>query len=154
MESEVVADSNSESKSNSKKKEELNVSYSQLHEEEQEQPSSYLYYSMAHFECDFARTCNDGEGIFLPMVFCRPVEAECEGKSEPQADVGGSSFFPSKQFLLWLTSVPLILLLLVLFRVLGSTGEEFFSPSLELYRYENTGGIPFSKSCPRRMQLT
>ena len=149
----IIVDNNSESdsimNSSNSEKEGVNVSYLQQPEQQQhEEPlSPYLYYSVAQFECDFSQTCNDGEGIFLPMVFCSSIDAV--GASEPQVHndggstagegLGGSSYFQSKQFLLWSTSIPLILLLLVLFRVLGSTGEEFFSPALELYRYANDG---------------
>jgi len=64
-------------------------------------------------QCAFARTCNDGDGLFAPIVYCHPTWS-------PTA-------------LLWILSPPLLLFLTILFRVLGSTAEEFFSPGLELF---------------------
>ena len=64
-------------------------------------------------QCAFARTCNDGDGIFAPIVYCHPTL--------------------STQTLMILLSPPLILFLTILFRVLGSTAEEFFSPGLEMF---------------------
>lgn len=62
--------------------------------------------------CDFAKTCNDGDGLFAPVVFCHPSL--------------------STNTILWIISLPLVIYLLVLFRVLGSTAEGFFSPGLEM----------------------
>jgi hypothetical protein len=64
-------------------------------------------------QCDFAQTCNDGDGIFAPIVFCHPNLSS------------GTLIMP--------TSPPRVLFLIVLFRVLGSTAEEFFSPGLEMF---------------------
>lgn len=63
-------------------------------------------------QCDFARTCNDGDGIFVPQVWC-------------------SERYSTRSLILML-SAPLGFLLVVLFRILGSTAEEFFSPGLEM----------------------
>lgn len=59
--------------------------------------------------CDFAQTCNDGEGLFAPTIYCHD-----------NTTIWMLLLFP-----------PLILLLSVLFRILGSTAEEFFAPGLE-----------------------
>uniref|UniRef100_A0A7S3L734 Sodium/calcium exchanger membrane region domain-containing protein n=1 Tax=Amphora coffeiformis TaxID=265554 RepID=A0A7S3L734_9STRA len=67
-------------------------------------------------QCAYAQTCNDGEGIFVPAVYCSTTY--------------------SPQFLSLCWGVPLILFLLVLFRILGSTAEEFFSPGLEMMSLE------------------
>jgi len=72
--------------------------------------------SSATAKCDFARTCNDGEGIFAPVVYCHPTL--------------------STRTLMILLGAPLALFLAVLFRVLGSTAEEFFSPGLETFSLE------------------
>ena len=64
-------------------------------------------------QCAFARTCNDGDGIFAPLVYCHPTW--------------------SPRQLLLLLGPPLLLFLAVLFRILGSTAEEFFSPGLEMF---------------------
>ena len=61
--------------------------------------------------CDFARTCNEGDGLFVPLVYCHPTLP------------------PHTIFLL--LSLPLTVLLVVLFRILGSTAEEYFTPGLE-----------------------
>ena len=70
--------------------------------------------------CAYAQTCNDGDGIFVPAVYC----------SEKY----------SPRFLSLCVGLPLTLLLLVLFRILGSTAEEFFSPGLEMLSLEM--GLP------------
>ena len=64
-------------------------------------------------QCQFARTCNGGEGMWLPFVFCSEtfsVKTWC------------AILFPF--ILLWLV---------VMFRLLGSTAEDYFSPSLEYF---------------------
>lgn len=64
--------------------------------------------------CDFARTCNGGDGTFASFVFC---------KNDRLSEI---------QWCLAL-SPALLLWLVVLFRMLGSTAEDFFSPSLEMF---------------------
>ena len=64
-------------------------------------------------QCAYARTCNDGDGIFAPVIYC-------------------SEQYSSRTLIL-LLSVPMALLLIILFRILGSTAEEFFSPGLEMF---------------------
>ena len=66
--------------------------------------------------CAYAKTCNDGDGIFAPIVFCSQTY--------------------STRFLSVCLGIPLTLLLIILFRVLGSTAEEFFSPGLEMMSLE------------------
>jgi sodium/potassium/calcium exchanger 6 len=63
-------------------------------------------------QCLFSKTCNNGEGVFAPFVFCH-------------------SWAPSTYC--WLLSPLLLLWLITLFRMLGSTAEYFFSPSLEMF---------------------
>ena len=64
--------------------------------------------------CLFAQTCNNNDGFpFTSFVFC-------------------SSRFTSKELLI-LFSVPLFIILVLLFRMLGSTAEDYFSPSLEMF---------------------
>ena len=63
-------------------------------------------------QCAFATTCNDGEGIYAPIVYC-----------SEKFTINGWK---------WLLSVPMIIWLTVLFRMVGSTAEDFFSPSLEM----------------------
>jgi len=64
--------------------------------------------------CDYARTCSGGDGLTIARhIFCQ------------------SRYDPN---ILGLLTAPLVLLILItLFRMLGSTAEEFFSPSLEMF---------------------
>lgn len=64
-------------------------------------------------QCNFARNCNQGEGVWAPFVFC-------------------SSYFSTK-FLCWVISPIIVVWMVVLFRLLGSTAEDYFSPSLEMF---------------------
>ena len=64
-------------------------------------------------QCVFARTCNSDEGIWASFVFC--------------------SAWMSRQFLIILISPAVVLWLTLLFRMLGSTAEDYFSPALEMF---------------------
>lgn len=64
--------------------------------------------------CAFARTCNDGEGIFLSTVFC----------NNERLSTASWCILLSPALLLWMV---------LLFRMLGSTAEDYFSPSLEMF---------------------
>lgn len=66
-------------------------------------------------QCHFARTCNGNQGVWLPFVFCRN-----QGKISTMGWCGILSPF----VLLWM---------IVMFRLLGSTAEDYFSPSLEYF---------------------
>lgn len=70
--------------------------------------------------CAYAQTCNDGDGIFAPIIYC--------------------STRYSTRFLSLVLGIPLIMFLIILFRILGSTAEEFFSPGLEMMSLEM--GLP------------
>jgi solute carrier family 24 (sodium/potassium/calcium exchanger), member 6 len=65
-------------------------------------------------QCAFARTCNQGTGLWAPFVFCS---------------------YNSLSRTAWLSilSPVMLLWLLLLFRMLGSTAEDYFSPSLEMF---------------------
>jgi sodium/potassium/calcium exchanger 6 len=63
-------------------------------------------------QCAYATTCNDGDGLFAPIIYC--------------------STRYSTRFLSLALGIPLVLFLILLFRILGSTAEEFFSPGLEM----------------------
>lgn len=71
--------------------------------------------------CAYARTCNGGEGLFASFVFCNnsvlSTTAWCA--------------ILSPFLLVWLVT---------LFRMLGSTAEDFFSPSLEMFSFKM--GLP------------
>jgi sodium/potassium/calcium exchanger 6 len=65
-------------------------------------------------QCRFARTCNDGQGVWAPFVFCH--------------------YNKSRAITLFLIISPVMIIWMVtLFRLLGSTAEDFFSPSLEMF---------------------
>jgi len=99
--------------------EETNVSRSL-----EDRPTDYSEYSCSYIyqkapapgddQCLFARTCNDGNGIWAPFVFCH------------------SNKFTTLTLFLLLSPV-IIVWMVTLFRLLGSTAEDFFSPSLEMF---------------------
>ena len=72
----------------------------------------YSHTAPGEQQCQFAKECNGGEGVFAPFVFCH-------------------SWSPTTYCAL--LSPLLFLWLVTLFRMLGSTAEYFFSPSLEMF---------------------
>ena len=78
--------------------------------------------------CKFAMTCNEGDGILFPSLFCTG--------DMPSSELNGVGASKPKIYS-YLTSIILImslsLMLLILFRLLNSTTDEFFSPGLELF---------------------
>lgn len=64
-------------------------------------------------QCAFAKTCNDGEGVWMPFVFC-----------SSRHSVKTLSGIMAPFVLLWM---------IIMFRLLGSTAEDYFSPSLEYF---------------------
>lgn len=71
--------------------------------------------------CLYARTCDEGDGLLLPFVFCH------------------TSILSTTAWVIVLSPI-LLLGLAVVFRLLGSTAEEYFSPSLEMF--SNKLGLP------------
>ena len=67
--------------------------------------------------CLYARTCDNGDGLLLPFVFCH------------------TSTLSTTAWVIVLSPI-LILGLAVIFRLLGSTAEEYFSPSLEMFSFK------------------
>jgi len=77
----------------------------------------FFQHTDAQSQCAYAQTCNDGDGIFaLTLVYCSQQN---------------NNYSPRTLILAYTPA--LALFLIVLFRVLGSTAEEFFSPGLELF---------------------
>lgn len=65
-------------------------------------------------QCRFARTCNDGQGVWAPFVFCH--------------------YNRTRAITLFLIISPVMIIWMVtLFRLLGSTAEDYFSPALEMF---------------------
>ncbi len=78
--------------------------------------------------CDYANNC-DGEFLMtslLPLVFCTDPSIPSSLNDYPLLEI----FFPI------LFPVGLVLLTLLLFRLLGSTAENYFSPALEMISSE------------------
>lgn len=69
-----------------------------------------------HAQCAFAETCNQGEGVWAPFVFC--------------------SAKYSRTFLCAMLSPLMLLWLVLLFRMLASTAEDYFSPALEMFSFK------------------
>jgi len=68
-------------------------------------------------QCTFAKTCNGGDGVWGAWVFC----------------AAANSNTLNVYTIFGLMSPILILWMVTLFRLLGSTAEDFFSPSLEMF---------------------
>ncbi|KAL7443450.1 hypothetical protein ACHAXM_012111, partial [Skeletonema potamos] len=67
--------------------------------------------------CLYARTCDEGDGLLLPFVFCH------------------TSILSTTAWVILLSPI-LLLGLAVVFRLLGSSAEEYFSPSLEMFSFK------------------
>jgi len=70
-------------------------------------------------QCQFAKTCNQGNGVWSTWVFC-------------------SSY--SLEFTVGVLSPFILVWMIILFRLLGSTAEDYFSPALEMLA--NKLGLP------------
>ena len=70
-------------------------------------------------QCAFARTCNAGRGVWSPWVFCSSQ---------------------SLHFTCGILAPVMLVWLVILFRMLGSTAEDYFSPALEMLA--NKLGLP------------
>ena len=78
--------------------------------------------------CDYANNC-DGEFLMtsiLPLVFCQDPSIPSPLASYPILEILFPIMFP----------IGLLLLMLLLFRLLGSTAENYFSPALEMISSE------------------
>ena len=73
-----------------------------------------MYPEPSEEQCLFAKHCNSGEGMFMSWVFC------------------------TKSYWTWcIVFSPILLLwMILLFRMLGSTAEEYFSPALEMFSFK------------------
>lgn len=75
----------------------------------------YIYEQVSEGKnlCNYAKTCNDGQGVWAPWVFCSSTMS-----------VYTSFAILSPVAIIWMVT---------LFRLLGSTAEDFFSCSLEMF---------------------
>lgn len=87
--------------------------------------------------CLFAKTCNGGDGIMFPTLFCGETVEDYSDKTTSSTEASNGW---TNQRWKWYDSVSrallivgLSLILLMLFRLLNSTTDEFFSPGLELF---------------------
>ena len=89
-------------------------------------------------QCKFAHDCNEGEGIIFPSLFCdyddhtTPTTDNNDGSTTASAPPSSSQHTNIQYHHIPLL-VFLSLCLLLLFRLLNSTTDEFFSPGLELF---------------------
>jgi len=77
---------------------------------------SLIHSLPANCRCSYSSTCDDSEGIYSPCAYFT------------YCAFGGNSWFG-----IMLLFPPLLLYLALQFSVLGSTAEDFFSPSLEMF---------------------
>lgn len=90
--------------------------------------SEILLQGTTEERCDYANNC-DGEFLMtslLPLVFCTDPSIPSSLNDYPILEI----FFPI------LFPIGLVLLTLLLFRLLGSTAENYFSPALEMISSE------------------
>lgn len=73
-------------------------------------------------KCAYARTCDDGDGVYAPIIYCLQKDSI------------------TKIISLVAIMVLLLLWMVVLFRMICSTAEDFFSPSLEMFSVQM--GLP------------
>lgn len=89
--------------------------------------------------CRFAKTCNGGDGIIFSTLFCSEESTSTTTLNDltsleynkSESDWQFSKLYHSISRILLLIGLSLVLLLL--FRLLNSTTDEFFSPGLELF---------------------
>ena len=72
-----------------------------------------------NIQCQYAQTCNYHEGIFLSSFFC-PASDEDFVRTDLQRKA-------------WVYIPMLSIIMLLLFRIVASTAEDYFSPSLEMF---------------------
>jgi len=86
-------------------------------------------------KCQFAKTCNDGEGVgFGATLFCSSSStprSSSSTSSSSSSSRDNTSSSHSSTIRNTLTILLLLTTLLLLFRLLNSTTDEFFSPGLE-----------------------
>mmetsp|Transcript_3617 Transcript_3617/g.8131 ORF Transcript_3617/g.8131 Transcript_3617/m.8131 type:complete len:1036 (+) Transcript_3617:136-3243(+) len=80
----------------------------------------YKYPNRNIDRCELAKNCNDGDGVLFPSLFC--------GDGATDMSQGIIAKIPNALLLIILS-----LSLLLLFHLLNSTTDEFFSPGLELF---------------------
>lgn len=73
-------------------------------------------------KCAYARTCDDGDGVYAPIIYCLQQN------------------YATKVLVLMAVMVLLLVWMVVLFRMICSTAEDFFSPSLEMFSVQM--GLP------------
>jgi sodium/potassium/calcium exchanger 6 len=81
--------------------------------------------------CKFAMTCNDGDGILFPSLFCTTAPTNNTDSTKQGYTSPRNNSLQSLSRILLIVGLSLVLLLL--FRLLNSTTDEFFSPGLELF---------------------
>ena len=74
-------------------------------------------YDSSNKRCEYAKTCDGGDGLLLPFVFCQIK-------------------FLSAGAWFGVLSPILLMGITLLFRLLGSTADEYFSPSLEMFSFK------------------
>jgi hypothetical protein len=88
-----------------------------------------LHSSKKFDRCQFAKTCNGGDGIMFPSLFCTESESAAAKSTGIKRQL--NNFLDTISHILLIIGLALVLLLL--FRLLNSTTDEFFSPGLELF---------------------
>ena len=110
-------------------------SIQQKQQQHEEQQNEQTIVPLVLDKCQFAKTCNDGEGVgFGATLFCSSRSRRSSTTSSPSSTNDTQTTSSSSYATILRNTLTILLLLttlLLLFRLLNSTTDEFFSPGLE-----------------------
>ncbi len=97
--------------------------------------------------CSYARTCEGSwpSQIFLPLILCHGVDMHFRPECNTQSSTGIPNTYRSTQhfhgklesiFIYFILPPTLLIYLFLLFRLLATTADNYFSPALETFSFE------------------